>query len=111
MTAEPATTAPATPAPAPPALRVIANRAGLVAALSAAAAVIPTRTYKPLLQCVRLTAGADGLACEATNLEQWVRHGQSHRPSRAGRLTLRPGRGPVGRLPGVDRRHAHTGNR
>jgi hypothetical protein len=47
MTAEPATTAPATPAPAPPALRVIANRAGLVAALSAAAAVIPTRTRPP----------------------------------------------------------------
>lgn len=76
MTAEPATTAPATPAPAPPALRVIADRAGLVAALSAAAAVIPGRTANAMLQCVRMeTAGGD-LQFEATNLEQCVRLSQ-----------------------------------
>jgi DNA polymerase-3 subunit beta len=70
-------TAPVPPAQAPPALRVIADRAGLVAALTAAAAVVPTRTPRALLQCVRLTAGPGGLAVEATNLEQWVRHGQA----------------------------------
>jgi DNA polymerase III subunit beta len=72
MTAEPTTA----PVAAPPALRVIANRAGLVAALSAAAAVVPTRTANPMLQCIRLEALDGDLQFEATNLEQCVRLSQ-----------------------------------
>lgn len=70
--------APAEPAAAPTTpLQATAQRGGLLDALTALAAVIPGRPFKPVLACVRLETTADRLLMEATNLEQWARHAQA----------------------------------
>lgn len=51
------------------ALAVVCNRGELADALASVAAVIPTRTPKPILQCVRLEATTDELSIAANSLE------------------------------------------
>jgi len=55
-------------------MKVICNRAALHEALGTVAAVIPTRTTKPVLQCLRMTADQDGLVLIATDLEVGIRY-------------------------------------
>lgn len=45
------------------------NKAALQEALTLVASVVPSRTPKPILQCVRITTGKDGVDIRATDLE------------------------------------------
>jgi DNA polymerase-3 subunit beta len=54
-------------------MRIIVNRSSLADLLAVAVTVAPSRTPKPVLQCVKLAAGADGrLTASATDLEVGV---------------------------------------
>src|SRR5437764_12105130 len=71
-------------APTPPILRfdverlvlmkVICNRGALLEALMVAGNVVATRTPKPVLQCVKMTAADDKLTLAATDLEVAIRY-------------------------------------
>src|SRR5215207_2537840 len=55
-------------------MKVICNRGALLEALSVAGNVVATRTPKPVLQCVKLTAADDKLTIAATDLEVAIRY-------------------------------------
>lgn len=55
-------------------MKCICNRVSLLEALTAAASVALTRTPKPILECVRLTAEADGLTLTAYDQEVGLRY-------------------------------------
>jgi DNA polymerase III subunit beta len=55
-------------------MRVICNRAALLEALTVAASVVPTRTPKPVLQNLKLSAVDNVLTIEATDMEVSVRY-------------------------------------
>lgn len=50
-------------------MKVNFNRAALVEALSLLTSVVPSRTPKPILSCVKLTASADAVQMSVTDLE------------------------------------------
>jgi DNA polymerase-3 subunit beta len=50
-------------------MRVSFNRSGLAEALGLVISVVPSRTPKPVLRCVRIAAGAKDVTISATNLE------------------------------------------
>ena len=54
-------------------MKVICDRAALVESLGLVGGVVVSRTPKPVLTCVKLTAGDDGLVLEATDTEVSVR--------------------------------------
>ena len=54
-------------------MKVICDRGALVEALNLASGVVVSRTPKPVLQCVKLTATSDELAVAATDLEVALR--------------------------------------
>ena len=56
------------------AMKVICNRGALLEALSVASSVVQSRTPKPVLQCVKLTAGDDRLTLSATDMEVSIRY-------------------------------------
>src|SRR4051812_37607873 len=58
-------------------MKVICNRGALLEALSVAGNVVATRTPKPVLQCVKLTATDDKLTIAATDLEVAIRFSDS----------------------------------
>jgi DNA polymerase-3 subunit beta len=55
-------------------MKLICNRGALLEALNVAGNAIATRTPKPALQCVKLTAAADKLIVAATDLEVAIRY-------------------------------------
>ena len=55
-------------------MKVICNRGALLEALTVAGSVVASRTPKPVLQCVKLTAANDKLVIAATDLEVAVRY-------------------------------------
>ena len=54
-------------------MKIICDRAALVEALNLVTSVTPTRTPKPVLACVKLTAAAGTLTLSATDLEVGLR--------------------------------------
>ena len=54
-------------------MKVICNRGALLEALMVAGNVVATRTPKPVLQCVKITAADDRLTIAATDLEVAIR--------------------------------------
>jgi len=58
-------------------MRVICNRSALLEALTVAGNVISSRTPKPALLCVKLTAEGDKLTLAATDLEVAIRYSDS----------------------------------
>jgi DNA polymerase III subunit beta len=54
-------------------MKVICNRGALLEALSATGNVVAARTPKPVLQCLKLTAGENRLVVAATDLEAAIR--------------------------------------
>jgi DNA polymerase-3 subunit beta len=50
-------------------MKVSVNRAALAEALGLITSVVPTRTPKPILKCVRITAASTEMRIQATNLE------------------------------------------
>ncbi len=54
-------------------MQVIANREALSEAIGVAQGVVASRTPKPILQCVKLSATSEGLLLTATDLEVGVR--------------------------------------
>ncbi|HLL87842.1 MAG TPA: DNA polymerase III subunit beta [Tepidisphaeraceae bacterium] len=58
-------------------MKVICNRGALLEALSVTGNVVASRTPKPALQCVKLTAENDSLTVAATDLEVAIRYGDS----------------------------------
>jgi DNA polymerase III subunit beta len=59
-------------------MKVICNRGALLEALTVTGNVVATRTPKPVLQCVKLTAGEDRLTVAATDLEVAIRYSDTH---------------------------------
>src|SRR5438034_8720790 len=55
-------------------MKVICNRGALLEALTVAGNVVNPRTPKPVLQCVKVTAGEDRLTLAATDLEVAIRY-------------------------------------
>ncbi|HEY1684614.1 MAG TPA: DNA polymerase III subunit beta [Tepidisphaeraceae bacterium] len=55
-------------------MKVICNRGALLEALMVAGNVVATRTPKPVLQCVKLSAADDRLTIAATDLEVAIRY-------------------------------------
>jgi DNA polymerase III subunit beta len=55
-------------------MKVICNRGALLEALSVAGNVVNPRTPKPVLQCIKLTAGEDRITLAATDLEVAIRY-------------------------------------
>lgn len=55
-------------------MKVICNRGALLEALLVAGTVVASRTTKPVLQCVKLTAAEDKLTIAATDLEVAIRY-------------------------------------
>src|SRR3569832_6390 len=55
-------------------MKVICNRGALLEALMVAGNVVATRTPKPVLQCVKLSAQDDRLTISATDLEVAIRY-------------------------------------
>src|SRR3954463_4796409 len=55
-------------------MKVICNRGPLLEALTVAGNVVATRTPKPVLQCVKVTAAEDKLTLAATDLEVAIRY-------------------------------------
>ena len=55
-------------------MKVICNRGALLEALNVATVVVQARTPKPVLQCVKLTAGDDKLTIAATDMEVAIRY-------------------------------------
>jgi DNA polymerase-3 subunit beta len=58
-------------------MKVICNRGALLDALTVTGNVVATRTPKPVLQCVKLTAADDRLTLAATDLEVAIRYSDS----------------------------------
>src|SRR5271154_1759557 len=54
-------------------MKITCNRGALLEALSVTGNVVATRTPKPVLQCLKLTAGDDRLVVSATDLEVAIR--------------------------------------
>lgn len=54
-------------------MKVICNRAALLQAISIASTVVPTRSPKPVLSCIKLAAEQDKLTISGTDLEVAVR--------------------------------------
>jgi len=54
-------------------MKVICDRGALVESLGLVGGVVISRTPKPVLTCVKLTAGDDGLVLEATDAEVSIR--------------------------------------
>lgn len=54
-------------------MKVICNRGALLEALTIAGSVVTSRTPKPVLQCIKLSAGNDRLTIAATDLEVAIR--------------------------------------
>jgi DNA polymerase III subunit beta len=50
-------------------MKVIFNRVTLQQALGLVTMIVPSRTPKPILQCIRLTADKDSIHIAATDLE------------------------------------------
>src|SRR4051812_8166469 len=55
-------------------MKVICNRGALLEALTVAGNVVNPRTPKPVLQCIKITAGEDRLTLAATDLEVAIRY-------------------------------------
>src|SRR5688500_7308902 len=55
-------------------MKVICNRGALLEAISVAGNVVATRTPKPVLQCLKLTAADNTLTVAATDLEVAIRY-------------------------------------
>src|SRR3954468_24686438 len=55
-------------------MKVICNRGALLEALTVAGNVVNPRTPKPVLQCIKVTAGEDRLTLAATDLEVAIRY-------------------------------------
>jgi DNA polymerase-3 subunit beta len=55
-------------------MKVICNRGALLEAISVAGNAVASRTPKPVLQCVKLTAADDKLTLAATDLEVAIRY-------------------------------------
>ncbi len=55
-------------------MKVICNRGALLEAISVAGNVVATRTPKPVLQCLKLTAADNSLTVAATDLEVAIRY-------------------------------------
>src|SRR5947209_14929984 len=55
-------------------MKVICNRGALLEAISVAGNVVASRTPKPVLQCVKLSAADDRLTVSATDLEVAIRY-------------------------------------
>src|SRR5437764_8647656 len=55
-------------------MKVICNRGALLEALMVAGNVVASRTPKPILQCVKLSAADDRLTISATDLEVAIRY-------------------------------------
>jgi DNA polymerase-3 subunit beta len=55
-------------------MKVICNRGALLEAISVAGNVVATRTPKPVLQCLKLTAEGNALTIAATDLEVAIRY-------------------------------------
>lgn len=55
-------------------MKVICNRGALLEAISVAGNAVASRTPKPVLQCVKLTAADDKLTIAATDLEVAIRY-------------------------------------
>lgn len=68
-------------------MKVICNRGALLEALNLAGNVVASRTPKPVLQCIKLTAADDRLTIAATDLEVAIRYSdnqvQIERPGEA----------------------------
>jgi DNA polymerase-3 subunit beta len=58
-------------------MKVICNRGALLEALNVCGNVVASRTPKPILQCVKLTAADDRLTVAATDLEVAIRYSDS----------------------------------
>src|SRR3954464_6680522 len=58
-------------------MKVICNRGALLEALMVTGNVVATRTPKPVLQCVKLSAGDNKLTVSATDLEVAIRYGDN----------------------------------
>ena len=58
-------------------MKVICNRGALLDALTVASNAVAVRTPKPVLQCVKLTAGPSDLTVAATDLEVAIRYSDS----------------------------------
>lgn len=71
-------------------MKVICNRGALLEALSIAGTVSSARTPKPVLQCVKLTAGEDRLTICATDLEVAIRYSDTQVQVEAPGETLVP---------------------
>ena len=50
-------------------MKVTFNRSALQEALALVGSIIPSRTPKPILQCLRITAEKDSVCLSATDLE------------------------------------------
>ena len=55
-------------------MKLICNRGALLEALNVTGNVVATRTTKPVLQCVKVTAGEDRITLGATDLEVAIRY-------------------------------------
>ena len=55
-------------------MKVICNRGALLEAISVAGNAVATRTPKPVLQCVKISAADDRLTIAATDLEVAIRY-------------------------------------
>ena len=55
-------------------MKVICNRGALLEALSVVTQAVPTRTPKPVLQCIKLAAADDKLTLAATDMDIAVRY-------------------------------------
>src|SRR3954468_7141683 len=55
-------------------MKVICNRVALLEAISVAGNAVATRTPKPVLQCVKISAADDRLTIAATDLEVAIRY-------------------------------------
>jgi hypothetical protein len=58
-------------------MKVICNRGALLDALTVTGNVVASRTPKPVLQCVKITAADDRLTLAATDLEVAIRYSDS----------------------------------
>src|SRR3954471_14987104 len=58
-------------------MKAICNRGALLEALMVTGNVVATRTPKPVLQCVKLSAGDNKLTVSATDLEVAIRYGDN----------------------------------
>ena len=71
-------------------MKVICNRGALLEALNVAGNVVASRTPKPVLQCVKVTAADDRLTIGATDLEVAIRYSDSQVQIEQGGETLLP---------------------